>query len=30
MRHLDLKSLVLEYQVEGASSWRKVPISKPS
>ena len=26
--HLDLKSLVLEYQVEGANSWRKVPISK--
>jgi hypothetical protein len=26
--NLDLKSLVLEYQVEGASSWRQVPISR--
>jgi hypothetical protein len=27
--NLDLKSLVLEYQVEGATSWRRVPISRP-
>jgi hypothetical protein len=26
--NLDLKSLILEYQVEGAGSWRKVPIKK--
>jgi len=26
--NLDLKSLVLEYQVEGAGSWRRVPIKK--
>ena len=24
--HLDLKTLVLEYQVDGANDWRKVPI----
>jgi hypothetical protein len=28
--HLDLKSLVLEYQVEGAREWRKVPIRRLS
>ena len=28
--HLDLKTLVLEYQVEGAKEWRKVPIRRPS
>jgi hypothetical protein len=27
--NLDLTSLVLEYQAEGASSWRKVPINTP-
>ena len=27
--NLDLNSLILEYQVEGAGSWRKVPIKKP-
>jgi hypothetical protein len=27
--NLDLKSFVLEYQVEGATTWRSVPISKP-
>ncbi len=27
--NLDLKSLILEYQVEGAGSWRRVPIKKP-
>ena len=27
--NLDLKSLVLEYQVEGAGSWRRVPIKRP-
>jgi len=27
--NLDLKSLILEYQVEGAASWRRVPIKKP-
>src|SRR5258708_39979580 len=26
--NLDLKSLVLEYQAEGASSWRQVPIDR--
>ncbi|MGO9471220.1 MAG: hypothetical protein ACLQIB_51940 [Isosphaeraceae bacterium] len=26
--NLDLKSLILEYQVEGAASWRKVPVKK--
>ncbi len=26
--HLDLKSLVLEYQVEGARDWRQVPIRR--
>ncbi len=26
--HLDLKTLVLEYQVEGAKDWRKVPIRR--
>ena len=28
--HLDLKSLVIEYQVEGAREWRSVPIRRPS
>ncbi len=28
--HLDLKTLVLEYQVEGAKDWRKVPIRRLS
>ncbi len=28
--HLDLKSLVIEYQVEGARDWREVPIAKPA
>jgi hypothetical protein len=28
--HLDLKSFVMEYQVEGARSWRKVPIRRVS
>jgi hypothetical protein len=28
--HLDLKSLVVEYQVEGARDWRKVPIRRRS
>jgi len=28
--HLDLKTLVLEYQVEGAKEWRKVPIRRLS
>ena len=28
--HLDLKSLVLEYQVDGAREWRKVPIRRRS
>jgi hypothetical protein len=27
--NLDLKSLVVEYQVEGAGVWRRVPIKKP-
>jgi hypothetical protein len=27
--NLDLKSLVLEYQVEGAGVWRRVPIRRP-
>jgi len=27
--NLDLKSLVLEYQVEGAGVWRRVPIGRP-
>jgi hypothetical protein len=27
--NLDLKTLVLEYQVEGASAWRRVPIRRP-
>jgi hypothetical protein len=27
--NLDLKSLVLEYQVEGVGVWRKVPIARP-
>ena len=27
--NLDLKSLVLEYQVEGAGAWRRVPIRRP-
>jgi hypothetical protein len=27
--NLDLKTLVLEYQVEGAGSWRRVPIRRP-
>ena len=27
--NLDLKSLVVEYQVEGVGVWRKVPIKKP-
>ncbi|MGZ5949908.1 MAG: hypothetical protein ACXWO1_07200 [Isosphaeraceae bacterium] len=28
--HLDLKTLLLEYQVEGAKEWRRVPIRRPS
>ena len=28
--HLDLKTLLLEYQVEGAKEWRKVPIRRPA
>jgi hypothetical protein len=28
--HLDLKSLVLEYQVEGGRDWRQVPIRRPA
>src|SRR5271157_4585225 len=28
--HLDLKTLLLEYQVEGAKEWRKVPIRRLS
>jgi hypothetical protein len=28
--HLDLKSLLLEYQVEGGRDWRTVPIRRPS
>jgi hypothetical protein len=28
--HLDLKSLVLEYQVEGGRDWRVVPIRRPA
>jgi hypothetical protein len=28
--HLDLKTLVLEYQVDGAKEWRKVPIHRPA
>jgi hypothetical protein len=28
--HLDLKTLALEYQGEGARDWRKVPIRRPS
>lgn len=28
--NLDLKSLVLEYQVEGGRDWRRVPIRRPS
>jgi hypothetical protein len=28
--HLDLKTLVLEYQVEGAKEWRKLPIRRPA
>lgn len=27
--HLDLKSLVIEYQAEGARDWRQVPIRRP-
>ena len=27
--HLDLKSLVIEYQVEGGRDWRQVPIGRP-
>src|SRR5271165_5158377 len=27
--HLDLKTLLLEYQVEGAKEWRTVPIRRP-
>src|SRR5262249_47931390 len=27
--NLDLKSLALEYQVEGVGTWRRVPISQP-
>ena len=27
--HLDLKTLMLEYQVDGANEWRKVPIRRP-
>ena len=27
--NLDLKSLVLEYQVEGAAAWQRVPIKRP-
>jgi len=27
--NLDLKTLILEYQVEGAGSWRRVPIRRP-
>jgi hypothetical protein len=27
--NLDLKSLVLEYQVEGVGTWRRVPIKRP-
>ncbi len=27
--NLDLKSLVLEYQVEGVGVWRRVPIRRP-
>ena len=27
--NLDLKTLVLEYQVDGAAAWRRVPIRKP-
>ena len=28
--HLDLKTLLLEYQVDGAKEWRRVPIRRPS
>ena len=28
--HLDLKTLLLEYQVDGAKEWRQVPIRRPS
>ena len=28
--HLDLKTLSLEYQADGARQWRKVPIRRPS
>jgi hypothetical protein len=28
--HLDLKSLVIEYQPEGAQKWRQVPIRRPA
>ena len=28
--HLDLSTLVLEYQVEGAREWRQVPIRRPA
>ncbi len=28
--HLDLKTLLLEYQAEGAKDWRKVPIRRPA
>ncbi len=28
-QHLDLRSLVLEYQVEGVGVWRRVPIRRP-
>jgi hypothetical protein len=28
--HLDLKTLVLEYQVEGAREWRRVPVQRPA
>ena len=27
--NLDLKSLVVEYQVEGVGVWRRVPIKQP-
>ena len=28
--HLDLKTLLLEYQVDGAKEWRQVPIRRPA
>lgn len=28
--HLDLKTLTLEYQTDGARQWRKVPVRRPS